>query len=69
MKTKSFKTLVDRFEYPAGTVVYECVNYDYGCASEDTRETGIRHISVTESPTGDYPFFTIAVDDLESIDD
>jgi hypothetical protein len=41
-----------------GTTVYECVAHDYGCASDDTRITGVPHISVTLKPDGGYPFFT-----------
>lgn len=45
----------------AGTKVYRCTRYDYGLASDDTRMTGILHISVTLNSDGDYPSFTIPV--------
>jgi hypothetical protein len=61
---QKFRTLVDRFEHPAGTVCYECQKHDYGCARDDTLATGEYHVSVTTDPTGDYPFFTIADKDL-----
>lgn len=48
-----------------GTTVYTCKGYDYGCANEDTRRFNMEHVSVTLDPTGDYPFFTIPVADLE----
>lgn len=52
-----------------GGIVYQCTKHDYGCASDDTRATGFMHISVTLDPTGDYPFFTIPVRNLEQIHD
>lgn len=45
--------------YEAGTIVYDLMFYDYGLANEDTRDTGIEHQSVTLSPKGEYPGFTI----------
>lgn len=41
-----------------GMTVYKCAKHDYGCASDDTRVTGVQHISVTFKEDGDYPFFT-----------
>jgi len=49
----------------AGTTVYNLFGWDYGCANDDTRGTGVEHISVTLSPDGDYPFFTVPMRDLE----
>lgn len=51
----------------AGTVVYDCKFYDYGCASDDSRSTGVEHISVTLDSEGDYPFFTIPKYKLKEI--
>lgn len=48
-----------------GARVYRCKGWDYGCAGDDTRQTGLTHVSVTHSPSGDYPFFTIPLEDLE----
>jgi hypothetical protein len=62
-----YKLLQDRFEHTAGTIVYECGFYDYGLSSDDSRVTGIPHQSVTLSPTGDYPFFTVPQQYLEEI--
>lgn len=45
--------------HSAGTVVYGLVKPDYGLANDDTRNTGVPHISVTLDPTGDYPSFTV----------
>lgn len=54
-------------EHPAGTIVYECAGYDYGCARDDTMYTGILHRSMTLSPDGEYPFFTVPVKNLEEV--
>ena len=68
---KSYKLKVghrsagDSAGLPAGTICYDCAGYDYGCSSDDTRSTGIEHISVTLDSKGDYPFFTVPIDDLE----
>jgi hypothetical protein len=51
----------------AGTTVYKCAKYDYGLSSDDTCSTGVEHVSVTLDPTGDYPFFTIPLRDLEIV--
>lgn len=50
-----------------GTVVYECRMCDYGCAGDDTRRTGFKHISVTHKEDGDYPYFTHPEHSLEEI--
>lgn len=50
---------------PVGALVYlgrDC----YGCASDDTRITGIEHMSVCANESG-QPFFTIPRDDLEPV--
>lgn len=55
-------------EIPEGVdTVYQCKGHDYGLASDDSRATGIEHVSVTLDPTGDYPFFTIPKTDLEEV--
>ena len=68
--TKAFVMLTDSGIEPAarkGTTVYRCSKPDYGCASDDTRHTGIAHISLTLDPTGDYPFFTHRYDQVEEV--
>ncbi|TPG59983.1 hypothetical protein [Ewingella americana] len=52
---------------PAGTVVYDLRGPDYGCANQDTQNTGIKHISVTLDPTGDYPGLSVSMYDLQQI--
>lgn len=54
---------------PAGTIVYDCYKPTYGLVSEDSRNFGLEFISVTEDPTGDYPFFTCPENFLEEIKD
>jgi hypothetical protein len=48
-----------------GDVVYDLHKADYGLANDDTRYTGIEHVSVTFNEDGDYPSFTIPLEDLE----
>lgn len=50
------------------TIVYDCLSYDYGLAQDDSRGTGIPHISVTLNSDGSYPSFTIPLADLEKVD-
>ena len=59
----------DRFGHKAGTRVYHLSGTDYGTASMDSLYTQIEHISVTENPSGDYPFFTVPKHDLEEVND
>lgn len=49
----------------AGDTVYRCSQHDYGIARDDSNATGIEHISVTFNDQGQYPFFTIPVEDLK----
>jgi hypothetical protein len=67
MQNTSYILLEDRFDVPAGTVVFKAQRYDYGLASDDARMTGIEHISVTRNHDGDYPYFTVPVNLLEKI--
>lgn len=70
MAYQSYKMKVNSDLEPkavVGTVVYDCKGYDYGLASDDTRMTGRKHISVTLSETGEYPSFTVPLEDLEPI--
>lgn len=48
-----------------GCIVYASSGYDYGLASDDTRMTGVEHISVTLKRSGGYPTVTIPLHDLE----
>ncbi len=54
-------------EAVAGTLVYKCKFHDYGLAGDDTRMTGIEHISVSLTEDGDYPFFTVPKVQLEDV--
>lgn len=51
-------------EAVAGSVVYDSLGCDYGCAADDTRIFGREHVSMTLDPMGGYPFFTVPRDDL-----
>ena len=63
----SYKLLVDRFEYKAGTIVYEYNGYDYGLARDDIIVTGVYHVNMTTDPSGGTPFFTVPLDDVEQL--
>jgi hypothetical protein len=52
-----------------GTIIYGCLHYDYGCAKDDKRATGIPHGSFTLKSDGDYPFFTMPMTDVERIEE
>jgi hypothetical protein len=63
-----FTTLVNAANEPkavTGTAVYSAARHDYGLAAEDSRNTGIEHISVTLDPNGGYPVFTIPLNQLQ----
>lgn len=65
-----YRVIVDSEIEPravAGMIVYRCKGWDYGMANDDTRLTGIEHISVTLDAGGGYPFFTIPKRDLEMV--
>lgn len=69
-KPKAYKMLRDSTVNPsvkAGDSVYDIKGWDYGCANDDTRMTGVEHTSVTLKDDGDYPFFTVLKRDLEPI--
>lgn len=40
---------------------------NYGCASDDSRFTGVEHIAVSANENGE-PFFTIPREDVEEMD-
>ncbi len=66
----SYKMLVDSDLEPkakAGTVVYDIRGWDYGLASDDTRMTGVQHVSVTLDEDGGYPSFTVREDHIQKL--
>lgn len=54
-------------EATIGKTVYKCAKHDYDCAGDDTRATGVEHISLSLTPDGDYPFFTHRVSELKKL--
>lgn len=42
-----------------GSIVFACVQPDYGIAVSDSFVIGEPHVAVTLDPTGDYPFWTV----------
>lgn len=49
----------------AGTIVFEFTGCDYGLSDDDTRHTGIEHVSVTLRRGGGHSSFTHPKRDLE----
>jgi hypothetical protein len=45
-KRKSYMLTRERFGWPAGTIVYDSLECDYGMASQDTRASGTEHVFV-----------------------
>jgi hypothetical protein len=67
MNVQAYILNQDRFGHKAGTKVYLQGLSDYGLASDDTRVSGIRHITVTLKADGGYPGFTVPVDHLTPV--
>lgn len=65
LRTREIRNVVFAFE---GEIVYDSASHDYGLANDDSRVTGIEHISVTKDPAGRHPFFTIPKQDLKLAD-
>lgn len=63
----AYRLLNHRFEHAAGTIVYPATTHDYDPASDDTKLTGIQHISVTLDPDGGYPHFTVPITEVEDL--
>lgn len=68
MKIQKYELKEAYAKMSAGSNVYELVCYDYGLANDDTRTTGIPHMSVTLKPDGGYPSFTIPEYLLKMVD-
>ena len=59
-------TRTDRASKPVelGQTVYLFERHTFGIPEDDYQHTGIRHVAVTLSPRGEYPFFTLPEEDL-----
>ncbi len=64
---KAYRLECDRFEHKAGTTVYEQKFHDYGLANDDSRLTGVEHVSVTLKSDGGYPGFTVPRHQLKPV--
>ena len=69
--TQAFRLIKDRVIggaciAKAGDTLYRYPAPDYGCSADDTRATGVKHWSMTFSPEGAYPFFTVPTNDLKA---
>lgn len=67
-KLKESTTPLKGITHEAGKIVYLCTRHDYGCASTDSNFTGVKHVAVTLSSDGDYPFFTVPESILEPME-
>ncbi|WP_043159310.1 hypothetical protein [Bradyrhizobium sp. Ai1a-2] len=72
MAPKRFHVLKDRvigakLFAAAGTIVFDFLQHDYDLASDDSRLTGVEHVSVTLDPNGGRPSFTIPAADLREV--
>lgn len=56
-------------EAKTGSIVYDLMRPDYGLASADSRGFGYECVSVTLSPYGDYPSFTVPKSALRKLSD
>ncbi len=66
-KILKYRLKTDIWGHPKGSIVYDQKYHDYGLAEDDSRLTGVPHISVTLNENGGYPGFTVATHDLEKI--
>lgn len=63
------RVLQNTLQFDSGAIVYRNWGCDYGLANDDTRATGVEHITITNNPTGNgwaqgATFCTIPVQDL-----
>jgi hypothetical protein len=71
-KPRSYTLLRDRWLRgkllaKGGDAVFALKGHDYGLASDDSRITGVEHVSVTLKSDGSYPSFTVPAADLKEI--
>lgn len=52
-----------------GDIVYDFMGCDYGLANDDTRATGVEHVSVSPNSSGEAPSFTIPKHHLQEIEE
>lgn len=67
---KAFLMLADSAIEPKatkGTIVYDFIQHDYGLANDDTRMTGVKHVSVTLDKHGVGQSFTVPETALKAI--
>lgn len=66
---KFYKLLVGQQGVEAGATLYPWNKSDCGCASDDSRILGVKHVAVCLTKDGSTPFFTVAERDLQAMDD
>lgn len=65
---KSFVLIEDHETMKAGTQLFSFRFYDYGCSLDDFALTGIEHLALTLKADGDYPFQTVPINKLASVE-
>jgi hypothetical protein len=65
--TQAYTLLRPHWSIRAGKTVFKLKGWDYGCASDDSRATGEKHISITLNPDGSPPGYSVPMHDLEEI--
>lgn len=68
MARKRYIVKYDTQYHKKGEIVYKNAFHDYGLASEDSRLTGVEHMSVSRKENGDYPYSTIPTSALQEDD-
>lgn len=65
MARKRYIVKYDTQYHKKGDIVYKNAYPDYGLASEDSRYTGVEHMSVSRTEDGNYPYQTIPTSALQ----
>ena len=63
-----YRLKINRLGFKAGTFVYPCKVYDFGLAEWDSHNCNDEFISVSVTPEGDYPVFTVSTSNLEIVE-
>lgn len=66
-KNQPYRLTKDDGGLRRGAIVYKLRKSDYGCANDDTRRTGVEHVSVTLSNEGDWPGTSVPTHVLEPV--
>lgn len=59
MTTKMYTLTEDYLGYTAGTTLYRCKGYHYGCKEDDEWAFGEECLNLTAEADGSYPFVIV----------